>query len=140
MNRDEIKKIIPHREPMLLLDDAALVNGEALGHYAVRGDEFFLRGHFPGSPVVPGAILCEMMGQAACVLIEGADQAATPYFTGMNNVRFKNKVLPGDTVELKSVLVKAKPPFYFVKSEGSVNGKLCACGEFSFAVIKEEDL
>ena len=137
MNRDEIKKIIPHREPMLLLDGIELINGEAVGHYRIRGDEFFLQGHFPGNPVVPGVILCEMMGQAACVLIDNPeDKAATPYYTGMNNVRFKNKVLPGDTVELKSMMTKSKPPFYFIRSECSVNGKLCACGEFSFAVVR----
>ena len=135
MNSDEIKKIIPHREPMLLLDEVELINSEATGRYSVRGDEFFLQGHFPGNPVVPGVILCEMMGQNACVLIEDCN-GATPYFTGMNNVRFKNKVMPGDTIELKSTLLKSKPPFYFVKSEGYVNGKLCACGEFSFAVLK----
>ena len=135
MNRDDIKKIIPHREPMLLLDGAELINGEASGRYHVRGDEFFLRGHFPGNPVVPGVILCEMMGQAACVLIDNPDSGAAPYFTGMNNVRFKHKVLPGDTAELKSVLLKSKPPFYFVKSELYVKDKLCACGEFSFAVV-----
>jgi len=136
MNRDAIKDIIPHREPMLLLDEAELINGEASGRYLVRGDEFFLQGHFPGNPVVPGAILCEMMAQTACVLIDKPEEGATPYFSGMNNVRFKNKVLPGDTIELKSMLQKAKPPFYFIKSECCVNGKLCACGEFSFAVVK----
>ena len=135
MNRDEIKKIIPHREPMLLLDEAELINSEASGRYQVRGDEFFLQGHFPGNPVVPGAILCEMMGQVACVLIDRPENGATPYFTGMNNVRFKNKVLPGDMIELKSVPIKSKPPFYFIKSEAYVNGKLCACGEFSFALL-----
>ena len=135
MDREEIKNIIPHREPMLLLDSAELINGEAVGRYHVRGDEFFLQGHFPGNPVVPGAILCEMMGQVACVLIDSPTGGATPYFTGMNNVRFKNKVLPGDTVELKSAPIKSKPPFYFIKSEAYVNGKLCAHGEFSFALM-----
>jgi len=138
MNRDDIKRIIPHREPMLLLDEVELINGEASGRYCVHGGEFFLKGHFPGSPVVPGVILCEMMGQAACVLIDNPGNNATPYFTGMNNVRFKNKVLPGDTVMLKSVLLKSKPPFYFIKSEAYVNEKLCACGEFSFAVMINE--
>ena len=58
MNRQEIEKILPHRDNMLLLDDAELVDGVAVGHYHVRGDEFFLRGHFPGNPIVPDVILC----------------------------------------------------------------------------------
>ena len=135
MDRDEIKKIIPHRDTMLLLDEVELTGGEAVGRYIVRGDEFFLQGHFPGNPVLPGVILCEMMGQTACVLTDSPSGGKAPYFTGMNNVRFKNKVLPGDMVELKSVLLKSKPPFYFIKSEAYVNGKLCACGEFSFAIV-----
>ena len=59
MKRDEIKKILPHREPMLLIDEANLLDeATAEGFYTVRGDEFFLQGHFPNNPVVPGVILC----------------------------------------------------------------------------------
>ncbi|HWP79727.1 MAG TPA: hypothetical protein VN446_03715 [Candidatus Acidoferrum sp.] len=137
MNREEIKKLLPHREPMLLLDEVSLQDGVAVGKYRVRGDEFFLQGHFPGNPVVPGVILCEMMAQTACVLVD-ADEAFTPYYTGMNNVKFKRKVLPGDTVELKSVLTSVKKPFYFMKSEGKVEGVLAVCGELSFAAIAGE--
>jgi 3-hydroxyacyl-[acyl-carrier-protein] dehydratase len=138
MKRDEIKRILPHREPMLLLDEAELAGGVSVGSYTVRGDEFFLQGHFPGHPVVPGVILCEIMAQSACLLIERSGEDTTPYFTGLNNVRFKNKVFPGDKVVCKSELLRVKPPFYFVRSSGYVNDKLCVCGEFSFAVIKGE--
>lgn len=120
---------------MLLIDEAWSENGMSAAKYTVRGDEFFLSGHFPGNPVVPGVILCEMMGQSACLLISGGG-GFTPFFTGMNNVRFKNKVLPGDTVIFKSSLIKSKGSFYFIKSEGSVGDKLCVCGELSFALIK----
>ena len=138
MNREEIKNILPHREPMLLIDEVELIEGTAVGKYTVRGDEFFLQGHFPGSPVVPGVMLCEMMGQSACILVDQNAGKFTPYFSGMNNIRFKNKVLPGDTIIFKSEITNIKKPFYFIKSAGYVNDKLCVCGEFSFAVVKGE--
>ncbi|MCL1789072.1 MAG: 3-hydroxyacyl-ACP dehydratase FabZ [Oscillospiraceae bacterium] len=139
MNKEEIKKILPHRDPMLLLDEVKLVGGVSVGKYTVKGDEFFLQGHFPGNPVVPGVILCEMLGQSACLLVSGDNpdgEPFTPYFTGMKNVKFKNKVLPGDTITLKSELTAQKGAFYFIKAEGSVDGKLAVTGELSFAVVK----
>ncbi|MGE4484551.1 MAG: 3-hydroxyacyl-ACP dehydratase FabZ [Oscillospiraceae bacterium] len=136
MNREEIKSILPHREPMLLVDEVELVEGAAVGKYTVRGDEYFLQGHFPGNPVVPGVMLCEMMAQSACLLIDRDAGKFTPYYTGMNNVRFKSKVLPGDTITFKIEITNIKKPFYFMKGAGYVDGKLCVSGEFSFAVIK----
>ena len=93
MNRDLIKKIIPHREPMLLIDEVDMIDDVAIGKYTVRGDEFFLNGHFPDNPVVPGVILCEMMAQSACLLVDTGCKKFTPYYTGLKNVKFKNKVL-----------------------------------------------
>ncbi len=161
MDKNEIKKLLPHREPMLLIDEVELVmvqnenvpaqgnaykkalekdgeeiHEEAVATYTVRGDEWFLQGHFPGNPVVPGVILCEMMGQSACVLVKQAGDY-TPYFTGMDQIRFKNKVLPGDVITFRSKVDRAKGPFYFIKSAGYVNDKLCVSGELSFAVVKE---
>ena len=139
MNREEIMKILLHRPPMLLLDEGVLVDGVSQCKYTVRGDEFFLQGHFPGNPVVPGVILCEMMAQAACLLVDKKEDGHiyTPYFTGMDKVKFKKKVLPGDCILLKSELQKHKDPFYFVKCAGYVDGVLCCSGEISFALIKE---
>lgn len=136
MNRDELERLLPHRPPMLLVDDAEVVEGGARGSYTVRGDEWFLVGHFPGNPVTPGVILCEMLAQAACVLLAEQAAGATPYFTGLNNVRFRNPLLPGDTLKSVCVITKAKPPFYFAKGEGFVGEKLCVSAEFSFVLKK----
>ena len=101
MNREEIKGLLPHREPMLLVDELELgQDGTAHGKYRVRGDEFFLQGHFPGNPVVPGVILCEIMAQS-CALLVGAEAVGkTPMYTGLDKVKFRNPVRPGDTVEV----------------------------------------
>jgi 3-hydroxyacyl-[acyl-carrier-protein] dehydratase len=127
---------------MLLIDEVSLTDDEGIkasvASYYVRGDEYFLQGHFPGNPVVPGVILCEMMGQSACALVMNAAKGAMPYFTGLDKVRFKQKVLPGDTIKFRSILLKSRPPFYFVQSEGYVGEKLCARGELSFALLKDE--
>ena len=66
-----------------------------------------------------------------------AGKKITPYFTSLDKVKFKNKVLPGDTLEVECQLVKVKGPFYFAKGKGCVNGKLCVSGEFSFACIEQ---
>ena len=138
MNREEIKKILPHREPMLLVDEVVLEDGKSHGKYQVRGDEFFLQGHFPGNPVVPGVIQCEMLAQSACVLLIGQAEGATPLFTGLQNVKFRGQVKPGDLFETQCELVRSRGQFYFAKGSGFVNGKRCVSAEFSFALVKAE--
>lgn len=136
MNRDEIKQIIPHREPMLLVDEATVIDEKtAAGKYHVRGDEFFLQGHFPGNPVVPGVILCEMMAQCGAVVLANRIKGATPYFTGLDSVKFRQKVVPGDTLEIECQMVRERGNFFFAKATGKVNGKLAVSAEFSFALV-----
>ena len=135
MVREEIMQILPHRDHMLLVDDVTEANGEAVGHYHVRGDEFFLQGHFPGNPIVPGVILCEILAQSACVLLqEQMTEGKLPVYTGLNNVKFRSPVKPGDTVETRCHIKRAKHPFYFAEGIVSAGGRLCASAEFSFAL------
>lgn len=137
MNRDELKKIMPHREPMLLLDEAE-ITGEHKGRasYTVRGDEFFLQGHFPGNPVVPGVIQCEMMAQACAVLL-GGEAKGTPYYTGIKEAKFRKPVKPGDVIEIETEILKVRKPFYFAKAKVKVGDVLHSEAELSFAVVED---
>jgi 3-hydroxyacyl-[acyl-carrier-protein] dehydratase len=106
--RDEIMAIIPHRDPFLLVDEIIeLVPGErVVGRYTVRGDEFFLAGHFPGRPIMPGVLMVEALAQAGCVGVLSHDDFAgrLAVFAGIEKVRFRRLVSPGDTLELELVV------------------------------------
>jgi len=137
MNREELKKYVPHREPMLLVDEVEMTDKtHAAGKYKVTGDEWFLKGHFPGNPIVPGVVLCEIMAQASSVLIADKIQGRIPFFAGIDKARFRNKVVPGDTLDIECSLIKERGPFYFVSAKGYVKGKLSVTGEFSFALVE----
>lgn len=110
--REAIQAIIPHRDPFLLVDEIVeLVPGERVrGRYTVRGDEYFLQGHFPGRPIMPGVLMVEALAQAGCVGVLSHDDFAgkLAVFAGLEGVRFRRLVTPGDTLELELVVDKLR--------------------------------
>ena len=141
MNRQEIMTRIPHRPPMLLVDESEWDGDCVVSRYTVKEDEFFTQGHFPGYPVVPGVILCEMMAQASFLLIPGEDMKGhTGMYAGLDGVKFKNSVFPGDTVCVRSRLIGRKGPAVFIEAKASVEGKICCMGKLSFILVENDNL
>lgn len=137
MTKDEIKTILPHREPMLLVEELKQEGDFALGKYQVKGDEWFLQGHFPEAPVVPGVILCEILAQTVAILLQDKMTVGqVPMYTSMKEVRFKAPVKPGDLFQTKCRITRAKHPFYFAEGEGFVGDTLCVKSTFSFAIME----
>lgn len=137
MTKDEIKTILPHREPMLLVEELEQDGAFALGKYRVKGDEWFLQGHFPDAPVVPGVILCEILAQTVGILLrDKLEVGQVPMYTSMKEVRFKAPVKPGDLFQTRCRITRAKHPFYFAEGEGYVGDTLCVKSTFSFAITE----
>lgn len=136
MDRDELKKYLPHREPMLLVDKMNMdADGIAHAEYRIREDEFFCKGHFPGNPLVPGVILCEIMAQSCALLVKDEIVGKTTLYSGIDNVRFKNPVRPGDLCEVTARLNGKRANMFFCQAELRVDGKLCCKGDLSFALV-----
>ena len=122
------------------MDEVERNGEEASGLYRVRGTEFFLDGHFPGSPIVPGVILCEILAQTACVLINAPGNENVPVYAGLDKVRFKSPVHPGDVFKTRCRIVRSKGPFYFAEGEGYVDERLAISASFSFAIVSKEQV
>lgn len=142
MEREEIKNYLPHREPMLLVDHMEMMEDGVTvrGLYTIRGDEFFLQGHFPGHPVVPGVILIEIMGQCSSLLVKDHLVGRTTFFTGIDKARFKRPVSPGDTIEIKARITTSRGMLFFIEAKAFVDGKLVTEAVLSVALIDNEKL
>ncbi len=112
LNKDEIKKIIPHRDPMLLVDEVVQMEAETsiTTRFYVDPEREIFKGHFPGDPVLPGVYTVEVMAQTADILILSCSRYAgkTPLFLGIDRVRFLSKIKPGDTLEIHAELAEEK--------------------------------
>ena len=135
---DEIKKILPHRYPFLLVD--RIVEGEpgkyAKGIKCISANEMQFMGHFPEHMVMPGVLLIEALAQtgAIALLSEEGNEGKLVFFGGIKNARFKQQVVPGDVVELYCELTNRRGPVGFGVAKATVNGKIAAQAEISFAI------
>lgn len=138
LNTQQIMEILPHRNPFLLIDTIEeLVPGEkAVAKKNVTMNEPYFMGHFPGNPVMPGVLIIEALAQTGAVAILCQDEwkGKTAYFAGINNAKFKQKVVPGDTLELTTEIIKVKGPIGVGKAVAKINGKTACMAELTFAI------
>ncbi|EOH97266.1 3-hydroxyacyl-[acyl-carrier-protein] dehydratase FabZ [Enterococcus sp. DIV0840] len=138
MNIEEIKEIIPHRYPFLLLDtvEEIVVGEKVIAKKNVTINEPFFQGHFPGEPVMPGVLILEALAQAGAVaLLSMPDfKGKTAYFGGIDKAKFRQKVVPGDTLMLEVEIMKVKSIAGIGKGTATVNGKKVAEAELTFMI------
>ena len=138
----EIMEIIPHRQPFMLVDTIEeLEEGKrALGKKCVSYNEPFFAGHFPGEPVMPGVLIVEALAQVGAVAILSLpeNKGKTAYFGAINSAKFKGKVVPGDVLFLETEIIKSKGPIGVGSARATVDGKVVAQAELTFALGKAE--
>ena len=136
---EQIKQIIPHRDPMLMVDCIEQLDQEAgtvVGTKTFTGEEEFFKGHFPGNPVVPGVFPIEALAQTGAFAILSREEylGKTGYFASWDKIKFRRKVLPGDTVTLKVQLVKIRGKIVVADGTAYVGEEKAAQGTFTCAI------
>jgi len=138
LSRTDIEEIIPHRAPFLLVDRAeGVVAGEqATGYLDVRPDAFWVPGHFPDFPVMPGVLIVEALAQVGAIALLSLpdNRGKIALFAGIEKVRFKRQVRPGDTLRLEVAITKTRGPLGFGEAVAYVGDELACSGELMFAM------
>ncbi|PTY37176.1 3-hydroxyacyl-[acyl-carrier-protein] dehydratase FabZ [Saccharospirillum sp. MSK14-1] len=144
LDHEAIKTYLPHRYPFLLVDRVTdLVAGEsAQGYKNVSGNEEVFNGHFPGQAIFPGVMICEALAQLSAILgfATSGNRPADGYlylFAGLDNVKFKRQVVPGDRLELHSKLVSERRGIFRFECRAEVDGQLAATADIVCAERKQ---
>jgi 3-hydroxyacyl-[acyl-carrier-protein] dehydratase len=143
MSLADIQAAIPHRPPFLLIDEIISQKEDRIAcrkHFS--GDEWFFAGHYPEEPLVPGVLLCEAALQAGAILLghrRQTDDGALPVVTRINDVRFKQLVRPGDTIEIDVELRERLADAYFFAGKVSCKGKVAARLEFACMMVAKSE-
>ena len=134
----EIEEIIPHRHPFLLIDRIEELEPgvKAIGYKSITYNEPYFLGHFPEEPVMPGVLQIEALAQtgAVAILSKKENKGKTAYFGGINQARFKRKVVPGDTLKLDCQIVKQKGSVGVGRAVATVDGEIAVSAELTFVV------
>lgn len=140
LNKEQIKNVIPHREPFLLIDEVtALEPGvKCIARTHITEDEFWFPGHFPNFPVTPGVLIIEMLAQTGAVCIGSLPEykGKIALFAKIDKARFRRQVLPGDTIELEVTMTRMRSSMGVGKAVATVDGEEAASAEITFAFQK----
>ena len=141
---DRLLAMLPHRYPFLLVDRVVEINeGRAVTLKNVTVNEPFFMGHFPGHPVMPGVLILEALAQSAAILALAELKAEGPrmfVLTGIDKVRFRRPVVPGDQINMEVKLIRARRPLWKVNGEARVAGEIAAEAEISAMEVDPEKL